>query len=67
MPEGVVEALAESARLPVVDEVGGPCPGAFDDWLADREIPAVVYELEHAGLPALCSRHLPGLEALLRG
>ena len=66
VPEGVTEALAEAANLPIVDDVGGPCPGAFDDWLVDRGIPAIVYEIEHAGLPTLCSRHLPGLESLLR-
>lgn len=66
VPASVIEALATSARLPVSDDVG-ECPGAFDDWLADRGIPAIVYEVEHAGLPALCARHLPGLEALLRG
>jgi hypothetical protein len=48
-----------------VDDVGGPCPGAFDDWLVDQEIPGIVYEVEHAGLHALCARHLPGLVSLL--
>jgi hypothetical protein len=43
------------------------CPGAFDDWLDDLATPAIVYEIEHAGLPAICARHLPGLEALVRG
>ncbi len=42
-------------------------PGAFDEWLLEQGIPAIVYEVEHAGLPQLCKRHLPGLEALLRG
>ena len=66
VPAGVTEALASAANLPVVDDVGGPCPGAFDDWLVDHGIPALVYEVEHAGLPALCARHLPGLVSLLR-
>lgn len=66
VPPELVAALSTSAALPVVDDVGGPCPGAFDDWLSDRGIPAIVYEIEHAGLPALCTRHLPGLEALVR-
>jgi protein MpaA len=61
----VVELLSGSANLPVVNEIPG-CPGAFDDWLEERAIPAVVYEIEQAGLPAVCVRHLPGLEALLR-
>ena len=47
-------------------DLDSPCPGAFDDWLTEREVPALVYEVEHAGLPALCVRHLPGLEALMR-
>ncbi len=59
-------SLSGAAGLPIVDDVGGPVPGAFDDWLVDVGIPAIVYEVEHAGLPALCTRHLPGLEALLR-
>jgi protein MpaA len=65
-PGEVTEALAGSAGLPIRLELPGPCPGAFDDWLLDQGIPALVYEIEHAGLPALCERHLPGLEALLR-
>jgi protein MpaA len=65
-PAGVAESLAESAALPLELELEGPAPGSFDDWLADRGTPALVYEVEHASLPALCARHLPGLEALLR-
>jgi protein MpaA len=66
VPRDVIEALADSANLPAQDEFEGHCPGAFDDWLAERGTPVLVYEIEHAGLPALCKRHLPGLEALLR-
>jgi protein MpaA len=62
----VVDGLSRAAGLPIVDDVGGPCPGAFDDWLVEVGIPAIVYEVEHAGLPALCLRHLPGLQALVR-
>ena len=65
VPQAVLESLCRSAGLPVDDDVG-ECPGAFDDWLLEVGIPAIVYEVEHAGLPALCARHLPGLEALLR-
>jgi protein MpaA len=64
-PASVVELLSDSANLPVVDELPG-CPGAFDDWLEERGIPAIVYEVEQTGLPAACVRHLPGLEALFR-
>lgn len=67
VPPEVTDGLARSAGLPSEDQFVGHCPGAFDDWLAERGIPVVVYEIEHAGLPALCKRHLPGLEALLRG
>ena len=49
----------------MIDEIEG-CPGAFDDWLDDRAIPAIVYEIEQGGLPEICARHLPGLTALLR-
>ncbi len=55
-----------SAGLEVHSDLDSPCPGAFDDWLTEQGVPALVYEVEHAGLPALCARHLPGLEALLR-
>jgi hypothetical protein len=66
VPDGVTELLSEAAALPVVPELPG-CPGAFDDWLEERGIPAVVYEIEYGGLAAACARHLPGLRALLRG
>jgi protein MpaA len=60
------ERLARAASLTLERELAD-CPGAMDDWLSERGIPALVYEVEHAGLPALCARHLPGLEAMLRG
>jgi protein MpaA len=66
VPPGVTDGLARSADLPAQLEFDGLCPGAFDDWLVERGVPVLVYEVEHAGLPALCERHLPGLEALLR-
>jgi protein MpaA len=66
VPTEVTDELSHSADLPAQFEFDGPCPGAFDDWLVERGVPALVYEVEHAGLPALCERHLPGLEALLR-
>jgi protein MpaA len=66
VPSPVVELLSRCANLPVVDEIAG-CPGAFDDWLDDNAIPAIVYEIEQGGLPEVCARHLPGLKALVRG
>ena len=66
VPDGVTELLSGAAALPVVPELPG-CPGAFDDWLEESGIPAVVYEIEDGGLAAACARHLPGLKALLRG
>jgi protein MpaA len=65
-PPALVQQLTASADLPAVEDLPAPCPGAFDDWLDERGIGALVYEVEHAGLPALCARHLPGLEAALR-
>ncbi len=67
VPAEVTAALTDSAGIPAQVEMEGHCPGAFDDWLTERGTPVVVYEIEHAGLPALCKRHLPGLEAMLRG
>ena len=67
VPREPVEMLAAAAELPVVTELEVGSPGAFDEWLLEQGIPAIVYEVEHAGLPQLCKRHLPGLEALLRG
>jgi protein MpaA len=67
VPQEPVDLLAESAGLPVVSELEVGSPGAFDEWLCEQGIPAIVYEVEHAGLPQLCKRHLPGLERLLRG
>ena len=66
VPREPVELLAAAAALPVVTELEVDSPGAFDEWLLEQGIPAIVYEVEHAGLPQLCLRHLPGLEALLR-
>jgi murein peptide amidase A len=66
VPPEVTARLAKSADLPAQDEFEGHCPGAFDDWLVERSTPILVYEIEHTGLPALCKRHLPGLEALFR-
>jgi murein peptide amidase A len=67
VPREPVAMLAESSGLPVVSELELGSPGAFDEWLLGQGIPAIVYEVEHAGLPQLCKRHLPGLEKLLRG
>ena len=39
---------------------------AVVDWLVDRGTPCLTYEVEHAGLPALFARHLPGLTAFAR-
>ena len=66
VPPEVTKRLARSAGIQAQDEFDGHCPGAFDDWLAERGTPVLVYEIEHAGLPSLCKRHLPGLEAFLR-
>jgi murein peptide amidase A len=65
-PADVVDRLASSADLKVESDLDSPCPGAFDDWLTEQGVPALVYEVEHAGLPQLCVRHLPALEELLR-
>jgi len=61
-----VQRLATAAELPVRHDIGSPTPGALRDWCADRGVGAITYEVEHAPLPALCARHLPGLERLLR-
>jgi hypothetical protein len=66
VPREPVDMLAAASGLPVVSELAVASPGAFDEWLLEQGIPAIVYEVEHAGLPQLCKRHLPGLEALLR-
>jgi protein MpaA len=63
-PAEIVDLLCRSARLSAIDEIEG-CPGAFDDWLDENDIPAIVYEIEQGGLPEICARHLPGLRALL--
>jgi protein MpaA len=66
-PMATVEELARRARLPVTMELGSRTPGALRDWCTDRGLPAITYEVEHAGLPALGERHLPALEWLVRG
>jgi len=63
VPEGIAQELAEAAGLEVTDDIGSPVPGALRDWLGDNGVPCITYEVEHAGLPALYARHLPGLVA----
>ena len=65
VPEAVARELAEAAGMEVTDDIGSPVPGALRDWLGDNGVPCVTYELEHAGLPALYARHLPGLVAFV--
>ena len=66
VPEGVARELAGAAGLELTDELGSPVPGALRDWLGDGGVPCITYEVEHAGLPALYRRHLPGLVAFTR-
>lgn len=60
-----VERLAAAADLRIRADIGSPTPGALRDWCADRGIGAITYEVEHAALPQLVARHLPGLTALI--
>ena len=62
----LVARLAAAADLPVQPNIGSPTPGALRDWCTDRRIGAITYEVEHAALPQLAARHLPGLAALIR-
>jgi murein peptide amidase A len=66
VPPELTAKLAGPSGIAAQYEMEGHCPGAFDDWLIEQSIAVIVYEIEHAGLPELCKRHLPGLEALLR-
>ena len=66
VPAEVARELAAAAGLELTDELGSPVPGALRDWLADGGVPCITYEVEHAGLPALYRRHLPGLTAFTR-
>ena len=66
VPEAVARALADAAGLELTDELGSPVPGALRDWLGDGGVPCITYEVEHAGLPALHRRHVPGLAAFTR-
>lgn len=66
VPEAVVRELAEAARMEITDDVGSPVPGALRDWLAEAGVPSITYEVEHAGLPVLYARHLPGLTAFVK-
>ena len=62
-----VELLAGSADLPVVDELPRLSRAPSTTGSTRPGFPAIVYEIEHDGLPGVCARHLPGLTALLRG
>jgi predicted deacylase len=65
VPDEVARELAEASGMEVTDELGSPVPGALRDWLGDHGVPCLTYEVEHAGLPALYARHLPGLAAFV--
>ncbi|HET6171611.1 MAG TPA: M14 family zinc carboxypeptidase [Gaiellales bacterium] len=65
VPGDVARELAEAAGLELTDELGSPVPGALRDWLGENGVPCITYEVEHAGLPALHARHLPGLSAFV--
>jgi protein MpaA len=65
-PLAVARELAGSAGMQLTDELGSEVPGALRDWLVDGGVPCITYEVEHAGLPALYRRHLPGLVAFTR-
>jgi predicted deacylase len=65
VPDDVARELAEAARMKVTYDLGSPVPGALRDWLGDNGVPCVTYEVEHAGLPALYARHLPGLTSFV--
>ena len=66
VPDEVARELAGTAGLELTDDLGSPVPGALRDWLGDGGVPCITYEVEHAGLPALYRRHLPGLTAFTR-
>jgi predicted deacylase len=66
VPEAIARELAEAAQMELTDELGSPVPGALRDWLGDGGVPCITYEVEHAGLPDLCRRHLPGLVSFVR-
>ncbi|MDX6537074.1 MAG: murein peptide amidase [Gaiellales bacterium] len=66
VPGDVARELAEASGMELTDELGSPVPGALRDWLGDNGVPCVTYEVEHAGLPALYARHLPGLAAFVK-
>jgi predicted deacylase len=65
VPDAVARELGEAAGLEVTDDLGSPVPGALRDWLGDNGVPCITYEVEHAGLPSLYARHLPGLIAFV--
>jgi protein MpaA len=66
VPAEIARELAAAAGLELTEELGSPVPGALRDWLGDGGVPCITYEVEHAGLPALYRRHLPGLVAFTR-
>jgi murein peptide amidase A len=66
VPAEVARELADAAQLELTDDIGSPVPGALRDWLGDGGVPCITYDVEHAGLPALYRRHLPGLSAFTR-
>jgi protein MpaA len=67
VPPALADALAARTGLDVHRDLGSATPGALRDWCADRRLACITYEIEHAGMRQLYTRHGPALADLVAG
>ncbi|PIE03698.1 MAG: murein peptide amidase A [Acidobacteria bacterium] len=63
----LAKTLAKRTGLPLVEDVGYPCPGSFGTWAGERGLNLVTYEVEADSLYNLKKKHVPVLIDLLLG
>ena len=62
----LAKELAQKLDLPLVNDIGYPCPGSMDSWAKEKHIPLITLELEEGmSLAGLRNKYGPVLEELL--
>ena len=64
----LVDELSKRLALPIVDDVGYPCPGSMDAWATEVGLRFVTLELEHElSMFAIRKKYGPVIQDILRG
>lgn len=62
----LVTMLANNLELPIISDIGYPCPGSMDSWAKEKGIPLLTIELEeHLSLGAIRQKYGPVLQDLI--